>query len=142
MNRKLISSQFLSVNSVSGFDEGGRSMAKKHSIKDKSNKPVKTKKSGKKVFWLIYVAAVAVVLYIAVYVVDQHQKIQVSKDQLSELNNSISLQKIRLNELKSVADAAEKNDYDSFAGYIERIAREQMDYVKSGEVVYINIAGD
>ncbi|MBQ9460814.1 MAG: septum formation initiator family protein [Clostridia bacterium] len=117
-------------------------MAKKNSRSDKTKKPVRTKKSGSKVFWIIYVAIVAVVLYIAVYVVEQHQKIQISKDQLSELNNSISLQKIKLNELKNVADAAEKNDYDSFADYIERIAREQMDYVKSGEVVYINIAGD
>ena len=93
-------------------------------------------------FWLIYVAVVAVVLYVAVYVVDQHQRIQVSRDQLSDLNNTISIQKIKLNELKGVADAAEKEDYDSFADYIERIAREQMDYVKSGEVVYINIAGN
>ena len=117
-------------------------MAKKSGRSGKSNKPVKTKKSGSKVFWIIYVAIVAVVLYIAVYVVEQRQKIQVSKEQLSALNNSISLQKIKLNELKNVADAAEKNDYDSFADYIERIAREQLDYVKSGEVVYINIAGD
>ena len=37
---------------------------------------------------------------------------------------------------------AEKEDYDSVADYIERVAREEMDYVKSGEVVYINIAGN
>ena len=109
---------------------------------EKTDKSARKKKTGKKFLWVIYVALIAAVLYVAVLIVDQNQKIQVSKNQLSELNNSISLQKIKLNELKSVADAVEKDEYDSFAGYIERIAREQMDYVKSGEVEYINIAGD
>ena len=88
-----------------------------------------------------YTAVVALVLYIAVTIVDQNVKIREARQELSELNQQINLKIIELDEKKKVADAAEKNDFDSFSEYIERIAR-QRDYVKPGEKVYINIAGD
>ena len=45
-------------------------------------------------------------------------------------------------ELKKVADAVEHNDEEAFSNYVEKIAREDLDYVKNGEVVFVNIAGD
>ncbi len=113
----------------------------------KPEKPKSTKKdrsarkAKKKMNWILYIAVVALVIYIAVVIVDQNVKIRTAKEQLSELDESIHIQDIRLAELKNVADHAEKDDYDAFAAYIERKARE-LDYVKSGEVVYINIAGN
>ncbi len=47
-----------------------------------------------------------------------------------------------MEELKHFADAAENNDLDLLSDYIEKIARENLDYVKSGEVEFINIAGN
>ncbi len=117
-------------------------MAEKKEKTPKKRKAVRTKKARKKLNWVLYVAVVAFVLYIAVTIVDQNVKIRNAKEKLSELDNKISIQDIKLDELKNVADAAEKDDFDSFSDYIEKIAREEMDYVKSGEVVYINIAGD
>ncbi|HCA54814.1 MAG TPA: hypothetical protein DEO95_04930 [Ruminococcaceae bacterium] len=108
----------------------------------KANAAVKTQKSKRKTHWILYIAVVALVIYVAVTIVEQNVKIQNAKETLSHLDNKISIQKIELSELKSVADSAEKKDYDSVADYIEKIAREEMDYVKSGEVVYINIAGN
>ena len=43
---------------------------------------------------------------------------------------------------KKVADAVDRNDDKAFSGYVEKIAREDLDYVKNGEVVFVNIAGD
>ncbi len=117
-------------------------------MKKKTEKPVKpvrtvkAKKVRKKTNWILCIAVVAVVLYVTVTIVDQNVKIKKGRDELSRLDNEITLETIKVEELKTVADAAEKNDFDSFSDYIERIARENLDYVKSGEVVFINIAGN
>ena len=108
----------------------------------KDGDEIKTPKAKRKTHWILYIAVVALVIYVAITIVEQNVKIQNAKETLSHLDNKISIQKIELSELKSVADSAEKEDYDSVADYIERVAREEMDYVKSGEVVYINIAGN
>ncbi len=119
-------------------------MAKRN---EKAEKPKRTAKAEKprrvrkKMNWILYIAVVALVIYIAVIIVDQNVKIQNAKEELSELDKSISLREIKLAELKDVANYAQEDNYDAFAAYIERKARE-LDYVKSGEIVYINIAGD
>jgi cell division protein DivIC len=117
-------------------------MAGKQKETDSPSKTVKAKKTIKKTSILIYIFVVALVIYVAILIVDQNVKIRNAKETLSELKTKISIQNIELSELKSVADSVEKKDYDSVADYIEKIARENMDYVKSGEVVYINIAGN
>ena len=105
-------------------------------------KAVKVKRFRKKTNWILYIAIVAFVIYIAVVIVDQNVKIKKGREELSKLDNEITLQTIKLDELKTAADAAEQEDFDSVSDYIERIARENLDYVKSGEVVFINIAGN
>ena len=117
-------------------------MAGKQKETDSPSKTVKAKKTIKKTSILIYIFVVALVIYVAILIVDQNVKIRNAKETLSELKTKISIQNIELSELKSVADSVEKKDYDSVADYIEKIARENMHYVKSGEVVYINIAGN
>ena len=117
-------------------------MARINDKKGKVNEAVKTQTVRRKTHWMLYIAVVALVIYVAITIVEQNVKIQSAKEKLSTLDSKISIQKIELSELKTVADSAEKQDYDSVANYIERIAREKMDYVKSGEVVYINIAGN
>lgn len=101
-----------------------------------------SKKSRKKCNWILYVAVIAFSLYIVVTIVDQQIQINNAKTELEELNNKISIQKIKNEELKQVADAVDSDDMDSFSDYIEKVAREDLDYVKNGEVVFINIAGD
>ncbi len=108
----------------------------------KKEKAVKTKRIKRKTNWILCIAVVAFIIYVAVTIVDQNVKIRKAKEELSDLDNRIKIQNIKLDEMKSVADAAEKNDLDSFSDYIEKIARENLDYVKSGEVVFINIAGN
>lgn len=107
----------------------------------KGEKKPREKKRRSWVYWVIYVTLVAFVLFVAVKIVEQNVKIQSAREELSELNNTISIQNIKLGEQKKVADAAEKDDFDSLKDTIEKKARE-LDYVKNGEIVYINIAGD
>ena len=110
--------------------------------KDKANKAVKTKRVKGKTNWILCIAVIALVIYVAVRIVDQNVRIQKAKEELSELDNYKTLQDIRMEELKHFADAAENNDLDLLSDYIEKIARENLDYVKSGEVEFINISGN
>ena len=121
-------------------DRGDYAVVKETKVVKKKAKKTRNVRKGSN--WILYIAVVAFVLYIAVTIVDQNVKIRNAKDELAELDDKISLQKIKIDELKTVADAVEKNDLDSYSDYIEKIAREDLGYVKSGEVVYINIAGD
>ena len=90
-----------------------REKREKHEKADKKEKPVKTKSVHRKSNWILYIAVVALVLYIAVTIVDQNVKIREARQELSELNQQINLKIIELDEKKKVADAAEKNDFDS-----------------------------
>ena len=82
----------------------------KQEISDKPNKTVRAKTTIKKTNIIIYIFVVALVMYVAILIVDQNVKIRNARETLSELKTKISIQ--------------------------------NMDYVNSGEVVYINIAGN
>lgn len=110
--------------------------------KTKGNKKSEGKKKGRNwVYWIIYVTVVAIVLFFAVKIVRQKVKILSLSEELSEKKDTISLQQIKLAEQKKDADAADKDDLDSLKDNIEKKARE-LDYVRPGEIVFINIAGD
>lgn len=111
-------------------------------IQRRLSKPKLTKKTKKRRNWILIFALICFSLYVAVTIVDQQIKINNARTELSELNNTISIQKIKNTELKKVADAVDNDDLSSFSDYIERVAREDLDYVKNGEVVFVNIAGD
>ena len=55
-----------------------------------------------------------------------------------ELNDEIVIQEVKNDEIKQVYELEDaEND-----AYIERVAREEFDYSKQGERVFINIAGE
>ena len=74
-------------------------------------------------------------------IVDQHVRITESRRQLAELQEQVNLQAIKNEELKDVAEAVEKEDFDKYSDYIEKRAR-IYGFTKDGEVVFINIAGN
>ncbi len=91
---------------------------------------------------LLYVVMIVVTLYVLFLMVDLQIRIRNAGDELTQIEERIFTQKETNSELQKVADAVEKNDDKAFAGYVEKIAREDLDYVKNGEVVFVNIAGD
>ena len=103
-------------------------------------KRTKMAKQGKN--YLLYILLVIVTLYVLYMIVDQRIKISNAKEELAGVEEQIFTQKQTNAELKKVSDAVRRNDEDAFEGYVEKIAREKLDYVKNGEVVFINIAGD
>ncbi len=101
----------------------------------------KEKKSRKKTNWIILIAGMAAIIYVAVTIVGQNIRIYNAKAELSVLQDKMSLEIMKAEELKKVADAVENDDFDQFDDYVEKQAR-LNGFTKDGEVVYINIAGD
>ncbi len=100
----------------------------------------KRAKQGKN--YLLYILLVIVTLYVLYMLVDQQIRISNARNELAGVEENIFTQQQTNAELKKVSDAVKNNDEDAYAGYVEKIAREELDYVKNGEVVFVNIAGD
>ena len=110
--------------------------------KSTKRKAMRTRTAKPKRNWVLYVLVLSVTLYVLFMIVDQQIKIMNANAELAVLDEKIYAQEQTNAELKKVADAVEKEDEKAFEGYIEKIAREEMDYVKNGEVVFVNTAGD
>ena len=128
----------LNPKKISAAEERGFCMPKD---KKQENAPEKTVHKRKKTNWILSVGAIAFVITIAVMIVGQHVRITESRRQLEELKGQVDLQVIKNSELKDVAEAVEKEDFDKYSDYIEKRAR-MYGFTKDGEVVFINIAGN
>ena len=109
---------------------------------NKAAKAKRTMKTKQKKNYLLYILLVIVTLYVLYMIVDQQIKISNARNDLAQLEDQIFTQQQTNAELKKVSDAVKSGKTESFEGYVERIAREKLDYVKNGEVVFVNIAGD
>ena len=76
-----------------------------------------------------------VTFYVLFLMVDLQIRISNARTELSQIEERIFTQEQTNAELKKVSDAVEKNDDKAFSDYVEKIAREDLDYVKNGEVV-------
>ena len=111
-------------------------------MKAKTVRRAKKTRKAKNKNLLLYVIMLVVVFYVLFLMVDLQLRINNARNELSQIEEKIFTQEQTNMELKKVSDAVEKNDEKTFAGYVEKIAREDLDYVKNGEVVFVNIAGD
>lgn len=76
--------------------------------------------------------------YAVVTLVNQQTEIAEKKEELEEVENTIVVQEVKNDEIKQVYEL----DDDENDAYLERVAREEFDYCKQGERVFINIAGE
>lgn len=102
---------------------------------------MKKKKSSDKnrLIRVLLSAGIIVFAFYAVFtLVNQQVEIAEKKEQLDKLQNEIVVQEVKNDELKQVYELED----DENNAYIERVAREEFDYSKQGERVFINIAGE
>lgn len=95
-------------------------------------------KIKKKKYILLYVAIFCFVAYAVITLINQHIEISDKQSQLDDLQSQIVVQEIKndnINEVKNYSD-------EELDQYIEQIAREDLDYIKEGERVFVNIAGE
>lgn len=97
---------------------------------------VKSRKKGKNIF--LKLAVLAFCAYVIVTLVNQQVQISQKREALNSLNQQISMQSIKNEQMKRVVESSEEENQT----YIERVARESLDFAKQGERVFINIAGN
>lgn len=93
------------------------------------------KQKPKKSF-LLRVAIFALSAYLLVALVNQQIKIKEERQELETTKQQIQIQEIKNEDLKHALSTGANN-----ANYFERKAREELNYAKPGERVFINIAG-
>ncbi len=93
-------------------------------------------------FNLRQIVLCVVVLIFAVYsvvtLVNLYSQIGIKKGELEAINGEIAIQEIKNEEMNELYNSSD----EEFSRYIEQIAREDLDYIKQGERVFVNVAGD
>ena len=87
---------------------------------------------------LLKLAIFAFAAYIVFALVNQQVQINEKSQELADLQEQVETQKIKNEDMKHALNADEEETKE----YIERVAREDLNYAKPGERVFVNIAGD
>lgn len=99
-------------------------------------KVIKKQKPKKRI--LLHFAIFIFAVYMLLGLVNQQIKINEKRRQLSQTKQQIQIQEIKNENLKSTLNTG----VDSNSDYIEQKARNELDYAKPGERVFVNIAGN
>ena len=87
---------------------------------------------------LITIAAVAFAVYAVISLASIHAQINERRRELEEIRDEITVQEIKNEEMNKTYSLSDQERSD----YLEQIARDELDYVKEGERVFVNVAGD
>lgn len=101
-------------------------------------KKVNSLKEKRNIHIVISLSLILFAFYAVVTLVNQQIEITEKREQLEELQDQIVIQEVKNDEIQNVYEL----DDDENDAYIERVAREEFDYSKQGERVFINIAGE
>lgn len=112
--------------------------ARKNEEQKKLREVITPKKKSSKSFILLFIAIFAFALYSAITIVSQNEAIREKRAELAALEEELQIIEIENDYLEEVKNYKGK-DLDE---YIENIAREDLDYVKNGERVFINVSGN
>lgn len=89
-------------------------------------------------FVLLSAAAAVFLIYAVISLIGINAQIRERRLELNELKDEITVQEIKNDEIKRLYDST-GSDFSTLA---EQIARDDLDYVKEGERVFVNIAGE
>ena len=87
---------------------------------------------------LVVVIAAVFVIYSIISLVGIRSQINERRQELKEIQDKITVQEIKNDEMSKTYNLSEEERSD----YIEQIARDDLDYVKEGERVFVNVSGD
>ncbi|HHZ05619.1 MAG TPA: septum formation initiator family protein [Clostridiales bacterium] len=102
----------------------------------KIEKPKHKKKSKLRI--IISLALSVFVIYAVVTLITQQVQISQKTNELSGIRDKIVIQEVKNDEISAVYNSGE----DENAEYIEKLARENLDFAYKGERIFINIAGE
>ena len=87
---------------------------------------------------LLSLAAVAFLIYAMISIMGIQSQIRERKAQLEELQEQITVQEIKNEEIQKLYESTGSD----FSALAEQIARDDLDYIKEGERVFVNVSGD
>ncbi len=98
---------------------------------------------------IISVAFVVFLIYALITLLNLQVQVTEKTNELDRIEQKIAVQEDKNKEIKNVYGILSKLDestdsesYNEGLKYIERIAREEYDYINKGERIFVNIAGD
>lgn len=102
-----------------------------------------SKSAGKKIFSrpviiVLALVAVAFLIYSMITIINIQTRIRERKQELSGIQSKITIQEIKNDEMQKLYDSTGKD----FSALAEQIARDDLDYVKEGERIFVNVSGD
>ena len=89
---------------------------------------------------VISLVAVAFLIYSMVSIIGIRSQIRERKAELDDLKEQITVQEIKNEDIQKLYNST-GTDSD-FSALAEQIARDDLDYIKEGERVFVNVAGD
>ena len=95
-------------------------------------------RTSRLIILLVAVAAFAFILYSVVTIIGIRSQIRERRQELADIQGQITVQEIKNEEMDKTYRLSDEERSD----YIEQIARDDLDYVKDGERVFVNVAGD
>lgn len=87
---------------------------------------------------VLSLAAVAFLIYSLVSIIGIQSQIRERKAELDEFKEKITVQEIKNDEMQKLYDSTGSD----FSALAEQIARDDLDYIKEGERVFVNVTGD
>lgn len=89
---------------------------------------------------VISLVAVAFLIYSMISIIGIQSQIRERKAELDDLKEQITVQEIKNEDIQKLYNSTgSDSDFSSLA---EQIARDDLDYIKEGERVFVNVAGD
>lgn len=107
--------------------------------KQKKSQNTKAEKKQSKLGYIVLcIAIIAFSAYAAVTLINLHYRIAGKQAELEQIKSEVSVQELKNSEMKKLYDYSD----EEFSSYVEQIARDDLDFVGSGERVFVNVSGD
>jgi len=100
-------------------------------------KKIKSRES-KRIDRFIMIVFTVFMVYALIMIISQNRDIEIKKQELESKKNEIAIQELKSEEIDDILNS---NGADN-AAYIEKSARENLDYAYKDERIFINISGD
>lgn len=96
------------------------------------------RRSSRLAFVLVAAVAVAFLIYSLITLIGIRSQLNDRRQELNGIKEQITVQEIKNDEANRTYTLSDEERSD----YIEQIARDELDYVREGERIFVNIAGD
>lgn len=108
------------------------------SSRNKTKSKKKTRITIKRTDLIIYSVTVFLVGYAVVCLISQNININKKTAELQEINDQIIIEEVKNEEINDILNSNKSEN----AAYIEKTAREDLDYAYKDERIFINISGE